>query len=75
MKAQRLQIAQALLRLAPNVTAEDRTTVCKKFKVSKQTVCYYLNGKVTNNDKALLILEFLKERISNRQKEITQLCQ
>lgn len=75
MKAQRLQITQALLRIAPDVTANDRTAVCKKFKVSKQTVCYYLNGKVTNNDRALLILEFLKERINNRQTEIKQLCQ
>lgn len=75
MKTQRLVISQAMLRVAPNVTADDRNACAKKFKVSKQTICYYLNGKVTNNDKALVMLEFFKQRIHNRQLEIKQLCQ
>lgn len=74
MKAQRVQIAQALIRLAPEVTAKDRTECSKKLKLSKVTICYYLSGKVTNNDKALNVLEFLKERIETRQQEIQELC-
>ncbi len=70
MKGQRLQLAQALIRIAPEVTAKDRTECCKKLKVSKQTICYYLNGKVTNTDKGLQVLEFLKDKIQNRQQEI-----
>ncbi len=73
-KGQRIQIAQALIRIAPEVTAKDRAACVKKLHVSKVTVCYYLGGKVTNNDKALMVLEFLKDRIANRQQEIHQLC-
>jgi hypothetical protein len=74
MKAQRLQITQALLRIAADVTPNDRTECSKALDISKQTICYYLNGKVTNNDKALRVLEFFINRINNRQQEIKQLC-
>lgn len=75
MKAQRVQLAQALVAISPNVTADDRSACAKKYNISKQTICYYLNGRVTNNDKALLVLEYLKKRIHNRQQEIEQICQ
>ena len=75
MKGQRVQIAQALLKIAPEVTAKDRTECAKKLNVSKVTICYYLGGQVTNNDKALCILEFLKCRIAQRQKAIQNICQ
>lgn len=74
MKAQRLQLIQAFIKLAPDVTAKDRTDCAKKLKISKQIICYYLAGKVSNNDKALQILEFLKQRIESRQNEIENLC-
>jgi hypothetical protein len=75
MKAQRLQLAQALLKIAPNVTSTDRTKCSEQLNISKQTICYYLNGRVTNNDKGIQVLEFLIKCINNRQKEIQQLCQ
>jgi hypothetical protein len=75
MKAQRTQIAQALVRIAPEITAKDRTECAKKLSISKITICYYLNGKVTNNDKALEVLEYLKKRVNQRQKEIHSICQ
>lgn len=74
MKGQRIQIAQALIRIAPEVTAKDRTECAKRLRLSKITICYYLGGKVTNNDKALQVLEFLKNRIQTRQEEISKLC-
>lgn len=75
MKAQRLQLAQALLKIAPNVTSGDRIKCAQQLNISKQTICYYLNGRVTNNDRGVRVLEFLTECINNRQKEIQQLCQ
>jgi predicted transcriptional regulator len=75
MKAQRLQLNQALLKIAPNVTAADKTECAKELNVSKQTICYYLTGRVTNNDRAIKVLEFFLQRIKNRQQEIKQLCQ
>lgn len=75
MKGQRIQIAQALIRIAPEVTAKDRTDCAKRLCLSKITICYYLCGKVTNNDKALQVLEFLKNKIATRQEEIKKLCQ
>jgi hypothetical protein len=75
MKAQRLQIAQALLKIAPNVTSGDRTKCAKEFNISKQTICYYLNGRVTNNDRGIQLLEYFLQCINDRQKEIKQLCQ
>lgn len=75
MKAQRLQLTQALLRIASEVTPLDRTLCAKELNISKITICYYLTGKVSNNDKALKILEFFIERIKIRQQEIQRLCQ
>lgn len=74
MKAQRVQIAQEFIRIAPNITARDRTECAKKLNISKITICYYLGGKITNNDRALEVLEFFKARIENRQQEIDNLC-
>lgn len=74
MKGQRIQIAQELIRIAPEVTALDKRECVKKIKVSKVTICYYLTGRVTNNDKALQVLEFFKKRIKDRQVEIQKLC-
>lgn len=74
MKAQQVQIAQALIRIKPDVTAKDRTECAKKLGISKITICYYLAGKISNNDRALKVLEFMKARIELRQQEIDQLC-
>jgi hypothetical protein len=74
VKAQRVQIAQALLRIAADITAKDRTECAKKLNISKITICYYLGGKITNNDRALKVLEFFKSRIAARQQEIDNLC-
>lgn len=70
MKAQRTQIAQALIKIATDVTSLDRTDCAKELGLSKITICYYLNGRVSNNDRALQILEFFNKKIEIRQKEI-----
>ncbi len=75
MKAQRIQLAQALIRLAPDVTPKDRKECAKKLKISKVTVCYYLAGKVGKSDVGIEMLEFFKSRIESRQQEIKTLCQ
>lgn len=73
-KGQRIQIARALLEIAAEVTAKDRRDCAEALDVSKITICYYLKGKVTNNDKALRVLEYLQFKINKRQKEIEALC-
>lgn len=71
---QRKELTRALLRIAPDITAQDRTECAKKFKISKVTICYYLNGKVANNDRALAMIQFFTERIESRSKKIKELC-
>ena len=74
MKAQRVQIAQAFFKIAQDITAKDRTECAKKLGISKITICYYLGGKITNNDRAIQVLEFFKACIEARQQEIDNLC-
>lgn len=74
MKVQRTSITQALLKLAPNVTATDRSECSKKLRISKVTICYYLNGRVTNNDVGLKMVAFFKTAIAKKAAKINNLC-
>lgn len=74
MKAQQLQLAQALIKMKQDITPMDKKACAKELGISKVTICYYLNGKAPNNDRALKVLEFMKARIEARQKEIDNVC-
>lgn len=74
-QVQRIQLASALFKIKPNITANDRTACSLALGISKITICYYLAGKISNNDRALKVLEFLKARIEARQIEIDNVCQ
>jgi len=74
MKDQRIRLAKALVKISKDVTAQDRTACMKKLKVSKVTVCTYLNGQGTNSDLALDMIELFNERIAEREKKIKALC-
>lgn len=74
MKDQRLRLAKTLLKLSPDVTAADRAAIAKKLKTSKVTISNYLNGQVTNNDRAIAMIEALQERITAREKKMQALC-
>jgi len=74
MKGHKLTIGQTLIRLAPEVTTKDLSACSKKLKISKVTICYYLQGKVGDADKGLELVAFFKNCIEQRQSEIQQLC-
>lgn len=75
MKDQRLRLTKTLLKLAPDITASDRTYVTKKLKVSKVTISNFLNGHVSNNDLAISMIEIFTERIAEREAKMKSLCQ
>lgn len=75
MKDQGARLSKSLLKLAPDVTAADRAYCSKKLKTSKVTISNFLNGRVTNNDLALGMIELFKERIEAREAKMKTLCQ
>lgn len=75
MKDQGTRITKALLKLSPDVTAADRTYCSKKLNISKVTISNCLNGRVTNNDIALAMIEIFKTRIEARDAKLKTLCQ
>lgn len=75
MKDQRTRIAKSLEKLAPNVTAADRSACIKAFKITKVTISNYLKGKVTNNDLALEMIGFFQDRIAKREEKLAKICQ
>lgn len=75
MQDQRTKIARTLLKLSKDVTAEDRRAYTKKHKKSKVVVSNFLNGKVTNNDSGLEMIDFFSERIKIREAKLNRLCQ
>lgn len=74
MKAQGTRISDILWRLSTDVTAEDRTYCCKKLKTTKVTISNFLNGRVTNNDLGVKMIELFKQRIAAREEKLKALC-
>lgn len=74
MKNHGTQLSKTLLKLSPNVTAADRTLCSRKLKISKVTISNYLNGRVTNNDLAINMIEFFTSCIDARDQKIKYLC-
>lgn len=74
MKDQGTRLSKSLLRLAPDVTAADRAYCSKKLKTSKVTISNFLNGRVTNNDLALEMVEIFQTRIAAREEKLKTLC-
>lgn len=75
MRYQGSRISKMLLKLAPNVTAADRTYCSKKLNITKVTISNCLNGRVTNNDIALAMIKIFKRRIEARDAKLKTLCQ
>ncbi len=73
-KQQVQKIREYLSRLAINVTAEDRSLAVTAFDITKGTLSKYLNGNPTNNDLAIELIKFLKERIDAREQKIAAIC-
>lgn len=68
MPTQVERFAVFLKELRPDVTEDDRIAAQKRLKVSYNTISGYINGKGKNNDTALKLITFFKERIAERDK-------
>lgn len=59
-----------LLDFALNVSARDKVEAAAKLDFSPRTVERYLKGDVRDLDTATQLIEFFKEKISKREKQI-----
>ena len=67
---QRERLEAELLKVAPDVTANDKQKFMEEHGISNMTVSRYLRGEVMNNDTATTMLRFFKKCISDREKVI-----
>ena len=65
-------LANELIAISSDVTRADRTAFLEKHPYSKTTLSNYMNGTVSDNDTALLILKFMRQRIADRYAEISK---
>lgn len=70
MQTQAERLAAALLKVKPDVTAEDRAEAVKETGCTKATISKYLNGQVKDNDTGVTLLNFFRNRIAKREKAI-----
>lgn len=66
------RVNQVLIQISPDVTTEDRKSVIESDLLSEPHLIRYLRGKGTKLTKALDLLEFLRERISAREKKLAR---
>lgn len=66
--AQQRKLGLMLKKLALDVTPDDKKQAEKKW--SKNSIGIYLSGDVKNNDTAVAMIKFFKERIKNRELEL-----
>lgn len=66
------RFAIKLVELSRDVTKKDRQEARRKLKLTGETISRYLNGnhKVMDNDTAVKIIEFFKDRIDKREQII-----
>ena len=62
------QFKERLKAIKLDVTTQDRILAVERFGTTPATISRYLNGKVLNNDKASILLQFFQERIEQRNK-------
>lgn len=67
---QRDRLAESLLKLKADVTAQDRMDAIKKLSFQKATISRYLNGIVNDNDTAVKLISFFRDKIAKREKAI-----
>lgn len=68
------RVRELLLRLAPNVTRDDRAAYINTYGMAKSTVSKYLSGQVQDVDTALDLCRYFNMRILERQQRLDQLC-
>lgn len=71
---QRERLAAELVAIKEDITATDRKEYLSNHATKKGTLSMYLNGDVRDNDKAVEMLKFFRERIAKRDQELTALA-
>lgn len=69
-----VQLASEVLtqEIYPSVTTEDRRAAMEELEIGQFTLIQYLKGRVTNLDTAMKLIQFLRRRIEDRQKELVK---
>lgn len=64
------QCSKKLIKLAANITNEDKDHAEKEIPVSRPTLDKYLKGDVVKLDIAVKLIKFLSTRVKKNQKSI-----
>jgi hypothetical protein len=64
------QCSKKLIKLAANITNEDKDNAEKEIPVSRPTLDKYLKGDVVKLDIAVKLIKFLSARVKKNQKSI-----
>ena len=71
-KTQQEKISDELVKIAPDVSSDDRELVVNKLGVTKSLVSMYLKGNVYSLDTGIKMLKILRECIRKREEIINQ---
>lgn len=70
---QKQDVAKVLQGLRDKTTPLDKELAAEALKVTDVTIWRYLKGEVADLDKGILLAEFLKSRIENRENKLKEL--
>lgn len=70
--SQKEKVAIELIQLNEVITEQDRSDYMKEKSVSRTSLSNYMNGKIFNLDRAIEMLLFFRNRVSEREKLINQ---
>lgn len=70
--SQKERVSQELMKLNQDITEQDRTDYMQEKKASRATLSNYMNGKVFSVDRALEMLMYFRNKVSQREKLINQ---
>lgn len=68
--SQKEKVAEELVQLNQVITEQDRSDYMKEKGVSRTLLSNYMNGKVSNLDRAIDMLLFFRNKISEKEKLI-----
>lgn len=73
ISSQKQDVAKLLQGLRDKTTPLDKELAAEALKVTDVTIWRYLKGEVADLDKGILLAEFLKSRIDNRENKLKEL--
>lgn len=69
-KSQKQRLQEQFELIVEDVTAGDRKAAVEELGYTKMTLSRYLNGSIDDNDTAVQILKFFRNRIAERDKAV-----